>query len=179
MLYHWATSPYWTSRLSCHLVELEVSSCLIHYCQLRVIQLVLLVCWRPPTTTPMEMWIHIFLCSKQAIMCEITPHRVLWDWPCKFFFILPFIFLLLLLFHYFCPFFFYCSCFFITFVHSFFSSLTFNMFGPNATMMFISLISALVYSGQIGFVLQKVNELLHWKLGCNPITSTGNYNCLK
>ena len=48
--------PYWTSRLSCHLVELEVSSCLIHYCQLRVIQLVSLVCWRPPTTTPTEMW---------------------------------------------------------------------------------------------------------------------------
>ena len=40
LLYNWATSPYWTSRLSCHLVELEVSSCLIHYCQLRVIQLV-------------------------------------------------------------------------------------------------------------------------------------------
>ena len=52
LLYHWATSPYWTSRLSCHLVQLEVSSCLIHYCQLRVIQLVPLVCWRPPTTTP-------------------------------------------------------------------------------------------------------------------------------
>ena len=28
--------PYWTSRLSCHMVELEVSSCLTHYCQLRV-----------------------------------------------------------------------------------------------------------------------------------------------
>ena len=46
LLYHWATSPYWTSRLTCHMVELEVSSCLIHYCQLRVIQLVSLVCWR-------------------------------------------------------------------------------------------------------------------------------------
>ena len=29
LLYPWATSPYWTSRLSCHLVELEMSSCLI------------------------------------------------------------------------------------------------------------------------------------------------------
>ena len=59
LLYHWATSPYWTSRLSCHMVELEVSSCLIHYCQLRVIQLVPLVCCKhiPPTTTPTEMWI--------------------------------------------------------------------------------------------------------------------------
>ena len=49
LLYHWATGPYWTSRLSCHMVELELSSCLIHYCQLGVIQLVQLVCWRPPT----------------------------------------------------------------------------------------------------------------------------------
>ena len=57
LLYHWATGPYWTSRLSCHMVELEVSSRLFHYCQLRVIQLVPLVCWRPPTTTPTEMWI--------------------------------------------------------------------------------------------------------------------------
>ena len=35
-LYYWAYGPYWTSRLSCHMVELEVSSCLTHYCQLRV-----------------------------------------------------------------------------------------------------------------------------------------------
>ena len=59
LLYHWATSPYWTSRLSCHLIELEVSCCFIHYCQLRVTQLVSLVCWRPPTTTPAEMWIFL------------------------------------------------------------------------------------------------------------------------
>ena len=33
LLYHWATSPYWTSRLSYHIVVLKVSSCLIRYCQ--------------------------------------------------------------------------------------------------------------------------------------------------
>ena len=37
--YYWATGLYWTSRLRCHMVELKVSSPLIHYCQLRVIQL--------------------------------------------------------------------------------------------------------------------------------------------
>ena len=57
LLYHWTTDPYGTNRLSCHMVELEVSSCLIHYCQLRVIQLVPLVCWRPLTTTLTEIWI--------------------------------------------------------------------------------------------------------------------------
>ena len=36
------------------MVELEVSSRLIRYCQLRVIQLVPLVCWHPPTTTQSE-----------------------------------------------------------------------------------------------------------------------------
>ena len=27
------TGPYWRSRLNCHIVELEVSSPLIHYCK--------------------------------------------------------------------------------------------------------------------------------------------------
>jgi len=48
------------------------------------------------------------------------------------------------------------------------------MFGPNLSMILVSFISALVYSGQVGYVVQKVNELLHWKLGCNPIPPVGN-----
>ena len=42
------------------MLELEVISCLINYCQLQGIQLVPLVCWRQPTTTQTEMWISRF-----------------------------------------------------------------------------------------------------------------------
>ena len=76
LLYHWATSPYWTSRLSCHLVEQEVRSYLIHYCQLRVIQLVSLVCW-PPTTTPTEMWIFIQGNASAVLMISEFTHVML------------------------------------------------------------------------------------------------------
>ena len=34
--YNWAVGPYWTSKLSLHMVDLELSFLIIHYCQLRV-----------------------------------------------------------------------------------------------------------------------------------------------
>ena len=71
LLYYWATSQVdsglWTSRLSCHLVELEVSSCLIHYCQLQVIQLVSLVCWRSKS-----QYASIYDCSTIFIIYNLS-----------------------------------------------------------------------------------------------------------
>ena len=46
----------------------------IHYCQLQVIKLVLLVCWHPPTTTPTEMW--IFLSDANTVLMIYESKRV-------------------------------------------------------------------------------------------------------
>jgi len=52
------------------------------------------------------------------------------------------------------------------------------MIGPNTLIFFISSLSALIYSGQVALVVQKINEILHWKYGCNPINSVGMCNAL-
>ena len=44
----------------------------------------------------------------------------------------------------------------------------------NIVIAFISLIAAVIYSGQTEFALQKINEIIQRKPGCNPIPSIGN-----
>ena len=44
----------------------------------------------------------------------------------------------------------------------------------NIVMALISLIAAIIYSGQTEFALQKINEIIQRKPGCNPIPSIGN-----
>lgn len=46
--------------------------------------------------------------------------------------------------------------------------------GANVLIVIISIIAPIIYSGQTTFLIQKLNELFHWKLGCNPIPSVGN-----
>jgi len=46
--------------------------------------------------------------------------------------------------------------------------------GPNVFIVVVSIIAPIIYSGQVTFLIQKLNELCHWKLGCNPLPSVGN-----
>ncbi len=44
----------------------------------------------------------------------------------------------------------------------------------NILVAVIALIAAIIYSGRTSFVLQKVNEIIYRKPGCNPIAPVGN-----
>jgi len=44
----------------------------------------------------------------------------------------------------------------------------------NLLIIIISIISPILYSGQVSLLIQKLNELCHWKHGCNPTPSLGN-----
>jgi len=44
-----------------------------------------------------------------------------------------------------------------------------NLFALN-----VAIIAAIIYSGQTSYFIQKLNEALHWKVGCNPLPSIGN-----
>ncbi len=44
----------------------------------------------------------------------------------------------------------------------------------NIVIAFIALVAAIIYSGQTSFVIQKLNEVIHRKPGCNPMPAVGN-----
>jgi len=44
----------------------------------------------------------------------------------------------------------------------------------NLVIAAISLVAAIIYSNQSQLFIQKLNELVHWKPGCNPIRNVGN-----
>ena len=43
----------------------------------------------------------------------------------------------------------------------------------NLVIAAISLVAAIIYSNQSQLFIQKLNELVHWKPGCNPIRNVG------
>lgn len=46
--------------------------------------------------------------------------------------------------------------------------------GSNIFIILVSIVAPIIYSGQVAFLIQKLNELCHWKHGCNPIPPLGN-----
>ena len=44
----------------------------------------------------------------------------------------------------------------------------------NIVIAFVALIAAVIYSGRTELFIQKINEIIHRKPGCNPIPSVGN-----
>lgn len=44
----------------------------------------------------------------------------------------------------------------------------------NVFIAVVSMIAAIIYSGQSSLFIQKLNEIFHWKAGCNPSFSVGN-----
>lgn len=46
--------------------------------------------------------------------------------------------------------------------------------GPNIFIVVVSIVAPIIYSGQVTLFIQKLNELCHWKLGCNPVPPLGN-----
>ena len=37
----------------------------------------------------------------------------------------------------------------------------------------LSIVAAVIYSGQTTYFVQKLNELIHWKSGCSPVGNVG------
>lgn len=46
--------------------------------------------------------------------------------------------------------------------------------GVNALIIAVSITAPIIYGGHVAYIIQKLNELLHWKSGCNPVHSLGN-----
>ncbi|XP_047134892.1 uncharacterized protein LOC100207134 isoform X2 [Hydra vulgaris] len=49
----------------------------------------------------------------------------------------------------------------------------------NCIFGIISIIATIIYSGRSSLFTQKLNELLHWKSGCNPISSVGKAEAIR